>query len=157
MPFGWCRRAARRRVLRGLVAASVLGTGVVVAVAGPASATAGCDSSTPALETLVTCSAGVSVALDTLTTPASASRVVFTVEGSGGAGLVSGAGTGGRGARVTGLMPVTGAATIGVRVAAARDGDAGDYSSLRLSGTLFALAGGGGEAGDADGGDGAAG
>lgn len=164
-PLPVTRRVRRvSAVLATTAAAGVVGS---LVLAGPAQAAAGCTTTTPTLDQLISC---VTAGSETITIPVGANRVEVVVIGGGGGGgtSVGGAtaagGSGGSGASVSGTLIVVPGGALAVTVGAggpgAQGGGGGQFSSLSAASTLLVVSGGGGGGGlglTTAGGDGGAG
>ena len=150
--------ALRARRGPSIVAACVLvGCLGGVALASPAHAAAGCTTTTPTLDQLITC---ITAGTETITIPVGANRVEVVVIGGGGGGggdVASRAfpgGAGGDGAEVNATLTISPGGsldvTVGARGLGGGGGYGGQYSSLLQGATLLVIAGGGGGGGFGD-------
>ena len=150
-PLPVTRRVRRASAtLATTAAAGVVGS---LVLAGPAQAAAGCTTTTPTLDQLISC---VTAGSETITIPVGANRVEVVVIGGGGGGGGAGGGgvvgaAGGAGASVSGTLIVSSSGAISVVVGAPGAGGSGgiggSYSSLSEGGALLVVAGGGGGGG----------
>lgn len=144
-------RSTYKSILGSALATTLIAGGIVATTANPAAAAGACDTTTPAMEQLVTCE---TAGTETVTVPQHAGTATIEVAGGGGGWAWTGSSMGGNGALVTGTLKVQGASSLSITVAGAveatsatRGGPGGEWSGIQVDGSDAVIAGGGGGAG----------